>query len=198
MQSELRVRFNSAVLGAERRTQNAAKGPSFGACTLDVIWGGKKMELTHIDAEGKARMVEVAEKPETLREAVAQGALRVKPETLRLISAGELPKGDVLAVARIAGIMAAKETPRLIPLCHPVRVSGVEIDFILNEEKSRVEIKARVKAVDRTGVEMEAMTAVAGSALALYDMVKAVEREASIEEICLVYKSGGKSGVFER
>ncbi|MEW6173251.1 MAG: cyclic pyranopterin monophosphate synthase MoaC [Bacillota bacterium] len=156
------------------------------------------MELTHIDAEGKARMVEVAEKPETLREAVAQGALRVKPETLRLISAGELPKGDVLAVARIAGIMAAKETPRLIPLCHPVRVSGVEIDFILNEEKSRVEIKARVKAVDRTGVEMEAMTAVAGSALALYDMVKAVEREASIEEICLVYKSGGKSGVFER
>ncbi|MEW6446480.1 MAG: cyclic pyranopterin monophosphate synthase MoaC [Bacillota bacterium] len=155
-------------------------------------------ELTHVDAEGKARMVEVAKKAETLREAAASGALRVRPETLQLIASGGLPKGDVLAVARIAGIMAAKETPRLIPLCHPIRITGVEVDFRLNEKTSRVEITARVKAVDRTGVEMEAMTAVAGAALALYDMVKAVDREAVIEEISLEYKSGGKTGVFQR
>ncbi|MDI6631576.1 MAG: cyclic pyranopterin monophosphate synthase MoaC [Bacillota bacterium] len=156
------------------------------------------MELTHVDAEGKARMVEVAEKPESFREAVARGALRVKPETLELIAAGRLPKGDVLAVARVAGIMAAKETPRLVPLCHPVRVTGVAVDFQLDKEKTRVEITVRVKAVDRTGVEMEAMAGVAGAALALYDMVKAVDREAVIEEILLEYKSGGKSGVFRR
>ncbi|MEW6770728.1 MAG: cyclic pyranopterin monophosphate synthase MoaC [Bacillota bacterium] len=156
------------------------------------------MELTHLDPEGRARMVEVAEKPESFREAVARGALRVRPETLELIAAGQLPKGDVLAVARVAGIMAAKETPRLVPLCHPVRIAGVEVDFQLNKEKARVEIAVRVKAVDRTGVEMEAMAGVAGAALALYDMVKAVDREAAVEEIYLVYKSGGKSGIFRR
>lgn len=155
-------------------------------------------ELTHLDAEGKARMVEVAKKSETLREAVARGALRVRAETLQLIASGGLPKGDALTVARIAGIMAAKETPRMIPLCHPIRITGAEVDLKLNEKKSRVEITARVKAVDRTGVEMEAMTAVAGAALTLYDMVKAVDRDAVIEEIGLEYKSGGKSGVFQR
>uniref|UniRef100_A0A7C2IDV6 Cyclic pyranopterin monophosphate synthase n=1 Tax=Ammonifex degensii TaxID=42838 RepID=A0A7C2IDV6_9THEO len=155
-------------------------------------------ELTHVDSEGRARVVEVAEKPETFREAVARGALRVRPETLELIAAGQLPKGDVLAVARVAGIMAVKETPRLVPLCHPVRVAGATVDFHLNKERSQVEITARVKAVDRTGVEMEAMTAVAVAALALYDMVKAVDREAVIEGICLAYKSGGGSGVFQR
>lgn len=156
------------------------------------------MKLTHVDAEGKARMVQVGEKAETLREAVARGALRVRPETLQLVASGRLPKGDVLSLARVAGIMASKETPRLIPLCHPVRITGAEVDFELNEKRSRVEITARVKAVDRTGVEMEAMTAVAGAALALYDMVKAVDKEAVIEEIGLEYKSGGKSGVFRR
>lgn len=156
------------------------------------------MKLTHIDAEGKARMVQVGQKAETLREAVARGALRVRPETLQLVASGRLPKGDVLAVARVAGIMAAKDTPRLIPLCHPVRLTGAEVDFELNEKRRRVEITARVKAVDRTGVEMEAMTAVAVAALALYDMVKAVDREAVIEEIHLEYKTGGKSGTFRR
>jgi len=143
-------------------------------------------------------MVEVAKKPETLREAVARGALRVRPETLQLVASGGLPKGDVLTVARIAGIIAAKETPRLIPLCHPVSITGAEVDLQLNEKRSRIEITARVKAVGRTGVEMEAMTAVAAAALTLYDMVKAVDRDALVEEIGLEYKSGGKSGVFQR
>lgn len=143
-------------------------------------------------------MVEVTEKQESFREAVARGALRVRPETLELIAAQALPKGDVLAVARIAGITAVKETPRLIPLCHPVRVTGVEVELWPDKDKSKVEIEARVKAIDRTGVEMEAMVAVAGAALALYDMVKAVDRGAVIEEILLVYKSGGKSGTYSR
>ncbi|HIE12077.1 MAG TPA: cyclic pyranopterin monophosphate synthase MoaC [Desulfotomaculum sp.] len=155
-------------------------------------------ELSRIEADGKARMVEVAKKPETLREAVARGALRVRPETLQLVASGGLPKGDVLTVARIAGIIAAKETPRLIPLCHPVSITGAEVDLQLNEKRSRIEITARVKAVGRTGVEMEAMTAVAAAALTLYDMVKAVDRDALVEEIGLEYKSGGKSGVFQR
>ncbi|MGQ9513195.1 cyclic pyranopterin monophosphate synthase MoaC [Thermodesulfitimonas sp.] len=156
------------------------------------------MELTHLDAAGRARMVAVEEKLETLREAAAFGAVRVRPETLRLIAAGEVPKGDVLAVARVAGIMAAKETPRLVPLCHPVRLTSVAVDFMLNEAASRVEITARVKVVDRTGAEMEALTAVAVAALTLYDMVKAVDREAVIQEISLEYKAGGKSGVYRR
>ncbi|RJX17234.1 MAG: cyclic pyranopterin monophosphate synthase MoaC [Ammonifex sp.] len=156
------------------------------------------MKLTHVDAAGKAQMVEVTQKQETPREAVARGCVSVRPETLKLIAAGKVPKGDVLAAARLAGIMAAKETPRLIPLCHPVRLTGVELELRPDEEQSRVEIEARVKAVDRTGVEMEAMVAVAGAALALYDMVKAVDREAVIQEILLLYKSGGKSGTYQR
>ncbi len=156
------------------------------------------MKLTHVDTAGKARMVEVTQKQETAREAVARGCVSVRPETLRLIAAGQVPKGDVFAVARLAGIMGVKETPRLIPLCHPVRVTGVELELRPDEERSRIEIEARVKALDRTGVEMEAMTAVACAALALYDMVKAVDREAVIREILLLYKSGGKSGTYQR
>ncbi|MGO0122142.1 cyclic pyranopterin monophosphate synthase MoaC [Desulfothermobacter acidiphilus] len=143
-------------------------------------------------------MIQVAGKEETLRRAVARGEVRVNPTTLAMIEEGSLPKGDVLAVARVAGIMAAKNTPKLIPLCHPVRLTSIELEFGLDQEKGKVLIEARVAAVDRTGVEMEAMTAVAAAALTVYDMVKGVDRLAVIGKLRLVAKSGGKSGDFWR
>lgn len=155
-------------------------------------------ELTHLDEYGQARMVEVGGKAATRREAVARGEVAMRRETLELIVGGKVPKGEVFGVARIAGIMAAKKTPELIPLCHPLMISGVEVNFRPNYDRNTVEIEARVRVTGQTGVEMEALTAVSVAALAIYDMCKAVDREMVIGAVRLVHKSGGKSGTFER
>jgi len=155
-------------------------------------------ELTHLDAEGHAHMVDVGAKDETRREAVARGAVLMRPETLRLIAAGELPKGDVLAVARVAGIMAAKRAPDIIPLCHPLLLTHVAVELFPDEAASAVRIEATVRTTGKTGVEMEALTAVAIAALTIYDMVKAVDKEMVIGDICLVEKTGGRSGHYRR
>jgi cyclic pyranopterin phosphate synthase len=156
------------------------------------------MKLTHFDEEGKARMVDVSEKAATLREAIAGGSVRMKPETLRLIKDRRISKGDVLGVARVAGIMAAKRTPDLIPMCHPLNITSVNIDFEVDDKKNKIDIKATVKITGQTGVEMEALTAAAGAALTIYDMCKAVDKEMVVSEIMLLEKRGGKSGEFKR
>ena len=153
-------------------------------------------ELTHIDASGRAKMVDVTGKPDTQREAAAKGRVRMKPSTLDLIKEGGVAKGDVLAAARLAGIMAAKQTPQLIPLCHPILIGDVKVEFNLDEKNSTVEIIGMVKSTGKTGVEMEALTAVAIAALTIYDMCKAVERGIQIDGIRLIRKSGGKSGTI--
>jgi cyclic pyranopterin phosphate synthase len=153
--------------------------------------------LTHFDAEGKAVMVDVSAKSETDRTAIARGFVAMQPATLDLIRRGAVSKGDVISVARLAGIMGAKRTPDLIPLCHPVGLTSVTLDFTLSTERSGVAIEATCRTHGRTGVEMEALTAVATAALTLYDMCKAVDRGMVIGEIRLVHKSGGKSGVWE-
>jgi cyclic pyranopterin phosphate synthase len=154
--------------------------------------------LTHLDENGKAVMVEVGEKTATSRTAVARGEVRMKESTLQLIVSGEVAKGDVWAVARIAGIMAAKKTPELIPLCHPLLLTSVTVDFTPCPGQGRVEIEARVRVTGQTGVEMEALTAVAAAGLAIYDMCKAVDKEMVVSEIRLMEKHGGKSGTFLR
>ena len=151
-------------------------------------------ELTHLDAEGHAQMVDVGGKAVTEREAVAKGSVVMRPETLALVAAGELEKGDALATARIAGIMAAKQAPSLIPLCHPIPLSHVAVELELDEAASTVHITATVRTNAQTGVEMEAMTAVSVAALTIYDMCKAVDRGIRIEAVRLVRKTGGKSG----
>ena len=153
-------------------------------------------ELTHLDASGRPRMVDVTQKPETQREAVAKGVVRMKASTLDLLKKGEIAKGDVLAVAQLAGIMAAKQTPNLIPLCHPILIGDVQVELNLDEENSVVEITTTVKSTGKTGVEMEALTATAVAALTIYDMCKAVDRGMRIENIRLIRKSGGKSGTI--
>jgi cyclic pyranopterin phosphate synthase len=155
-------------------------------------------KLSHVDAQGRARMVDVGEKAVTFREAVATGAVRMSPEVLRLLVTGQMPKGDVLAVARVAGIMAAKKTPELIPLCHPLPISAVSVEFTPQEDAGIIAIAARVKVEGKTGVEMEALTAVAVAALTIYDMCKAVDKGMVISDICLLKKTGGKSGTYER
>lgn len=155
-------------------------------------------ELTHLDEQGRARMVQIGAKEHTRREAVARGEVSMRPETLELILAGKAPKGEVFGVARVAGIMAAKKTPDLIPLCHPILLTGVEIRFRPDRQKNKVEIEARVHNTGRTGVEMEALTAVSVTALTIYDMCKAVDREMVIGSVRLVTKAGGKRGTFER
>lgn len=152
------------------------------------------MELTHLDKHGRARMVDVGEKADTERVAVARGYVAMRPETLHLIAEKGVPKGDVLAVAQVAGILAAKRVPELIPLCHPLLLSKIEVQFHIDEQASRIEIMATVHSRGKTGVEMEALTAVSVAALTIYDMAKAVERTMRIEGIRLVRKSGGKSG----
>ena len=152
------------------------------------------MKLSHVDQEGRIRMVGVGHKPDTERVAVARGEVRMKPGTLRLIVEGESPKGDVLTTAQIAGIMAAKRTHTLIPLCHPLPLTKVDVDFRVDEEASRIEITAIARCTGKTGVEMEALTAVSVAALTIYDMAKAVEKTMRIGEIRLVRKTGGKSG----
>jgi cyclic pyranopterin phosphate synthase len=153
-------------------------------------------ELTHVDATGAARMVDVAAKDVTVRRAVAAGFVRTTSEVVALLRDGALPKGDALAVARIAGIMGAKRTPDLIPLCHPIALHGVTVELTLRDEA--IEIEVVVRTADRTGVEMEALTAVATAGLALIDMVKAVDPAASIENVRVLRKEGGKTGVWER
>jgi cyclic pyranopterin phosphate synthase len=156
---------------------------------------GKK--LTHMDASGRPRMVDVSAKAETARIAVAKGLVRMQPATFKLIKRGGTAKGDVLSVAQLAGIMAAKRTPDLIPLCHPILIGNVSIEFAPNEANSTIEITATVESTGKTGVEMEALTATAVTALTIYDMCKAVDRGMKIENIRLVKKSGGKSGTIE-
>jgi cyclic pyranopterin phosphate synthase len=153
--------------------------------------------LTHFDAEGNARMVDVSDKAETERVAIAKGAVVMAPETLALIRAGNVKKGDVLSVAQLAGIMGAKRTPDLIPLCHPLALSSVKVELAIDEAQSAVAIVATCKLKGRTGVEMEALTAVSVAALTVYDMVKAVDKGMRITDIRLTHKSGGKSGTFE-
>lgn len=155
-------------------------------------------DFSHFNESGRARMVDVSEKNETARTAIAAGRVLVNEETFRLIKTGGMKKGDVLATAQIAGIMGAKRTPDIIPMCHPIMISGVDIDFNLNEEDLAVEIKATAKCTGVTGVEMEALTAVSVAALTVYDMCKAVQKDMVISDIRLLKKTGGKSGEFVR
>lgn len=154
------------------------------------------MTLTHLDEAGRVRMVDVGEKPDAERLAVARGEIRMQPETLRLIAEDGLPKGDVLTTAQLAGIMAAKRTADLIPLCHPLALTQIDVDFEFEEAPARVEITATVRTRGKTGVEMEALTAVSVAALTIYDMAKAVEKGMRITNIRLVRKEGGKSGTL--
>jgi cyclic pyranopterin phosphate synthase len=155
-----------------------------------------KSRLTHLDEDGRARMVDVSDKAVTLREATAGGLVVMEPATLRMIIEGKAPKGDVLAAARIAGIMAAKRTHELIPLCHPLTISKIVVALSADPARSAVAVTATVAVEGRTGVEMEALTAVAVACLTLYDMVKAVDRAMRITEIRLIAKSGGRSGDY--
>ena len=153
-------------------------------------------DFTHFDEAGRAHMVDVGDKAETERIAVARGSVFAAPETIQRIKSGGLKKGDVLSVARLAGIMGAKRTPDLIPLCHPLSLSSVAVDLTVDETRNAVDIEATCKLKGRTGVEMEALTAVSVAALTVYDMAKAVDREMRIGEIRLVRKTGGKSGDY--
>ena len=152
--------------------------------------------LTHFNSEGRAKMVDVSEKQATMREAAAGGTVRVNAETFRLIMRGEMKKGDVLAVAQIAGITAAKRASELIPMCHPIAITGVDISFAPDEKRSEIGIKATVRCKGETGVEMEALTAVSVAALTIYDMCKAAQKDIEITGIRLLRKSGGKSGEY--
>ena len=155
-------------------------------------------ELTHFDESGRAHMVDVTEKAATVRVAVAAGRVHMNAETFALVRDGGVKKGDVLATAQIAGIMAAKRTPDLIPMCHPILVDGIDLSLSLNEEDLAVEIRASVSCDGRTGVEMEALTAASVAALTVYDMCKAVQKDMEITDIRLLKKTGGKSGTFQR
>lgn len=157
-----------------------------------------KDRLTHLDGEGRARMVDVGEKPVTHRACVARGVVRMNPDTLARIAEGRIPKGDVLATARIAGIQAAKRTGEWIPLCHPLPLDAVVVELEPDPTDACVRIEARVETHARTGVEMEALVAVSAAALTLYDMCKAVDRAMTVEGVCLVSKRGGKSGEWRR
>jgi len=155
------------------------------------------IELTHFNEEGRAKMVDVSEKKATLREAVAACSVYVSKETFELIMSGEIEKGDVLAVAQVAGIMAAKRTSEIIPMCHPIALTGVDISFVPDESRSAVDILATVRCKGETGVEMEALTAVTTAALTIYDMCKAVQKDIEISNIRLLKKTGGESGDYE-
>lgn len=153
-------------------------------------------EWTHVDSKGRVRMVNVSTKRITQREAIAAGTVLLQAETLKKIEDNQIEKGDVLSVAKVSAIMAAKKTHDLIPMCHPLQITGVELSFSLLKEPPRVDIRAKVQAKDRTGVEMEALAAVATAALTIYDMCKAIDRGIRITDIGLIRKSGGKSGVY--
>jgi cyclic pyranopterin phosphate synthase len=160
--------------------------------------GKIKKQLTHFDEKGNTQMVNVGGKDETLRIAIARGHITARPETLRLIAEQGMKKGDVLEVARLAGIMAAKRTGELIPLCHPLALTSIRVELVIADDVPQIEIEAEVQTVGRTGVEMEALTAVSVAALTVYDMCKAVDREMVIGDVRLVKKTGGKSGSFTR
>jgi cyclic pyranopterin phosphate synthase len=154
--------------------------------------------FTHFNEDGRAKMVDVTGKEDTLRIAVARGEVKMRPETLAAIKDGNIKKGDVLAVAQVAGIMAAKQTSGLIPMCHPLFISGADIGFNINDSETMIEIQAVVKTTGKTGVEMEALTAVSIATLTIYDMCKAIDKDMVISEIRLVEKTGGKSGKYTR
>ena len=154
--------------------------------------------FTHIDDEGRVRMVDVTAKKQTVRTAVADGAIHMNPETLELIRNHKVKKGNVLETARIAGVMAAKKTADLIPMCHPLNITHIQVDFSPDKAASCVRIEATVRAIDQTGVEMEALTAVSVAALTIYDMCKAHDKEMTMSNIQLLKKSGGKSGTYNR
>jgi len=184
-------RWNEAADRLAVAAMNIAAGRETGATSEPTKPADS---LTHIDDEGRARMVDVGDKPVTDREATAKGHVTVQPETLRLIKEGLMKKGDVLTIAQLAGIMGAKRTSELIPLCHPLPLNQVSVDFELDESNSRIEITASARTSSKTGVEMEALTAVSVAALTVYDMCKAVDRGIRIENIRLVRKRGGQSG----
>ncbi len=153
-------------------------------------------KLTHFDKTGRSQMVDVSRKKETLREAIVKGSIYMKPATFEKIISGKIAKGDVLSVAKVAGIMAAKRTSDIIPMCHPLNLSYVEINFFPHEKESRIEIEAKVRIKARTGVEMEALVAVAAAGLTIYDMCKAIDRGMVLSDIHLAKKTGGKSGTY--
>ena len=184
-------RWNEAADRLAVAAMNIAAGRETGATSEPT---NPADSLTHIDDEGRARMVDVGDKPVTDREATAKGHVTIQPETLRLIKEGLMKKGDVLTIAQLAGIMGAKRTSELIPLCHPLPLNQVSVDFELDESNSRIEITASARTSSKTGVEMEALTAVSVAALTVYDMCKAVDRGIRIENIRLVRKRGGQSG----
>jgi cyclic pyranopterin phosphate synthase len=155
-------------------------------------------ELTHLDAEGRARMVDVGDKPATERRAVARALVRISPQTARRVQQGDAPKGDVIGVARIAGIQAAKRTSELIPLCHPLALAFVGVEGSVDPERGEIELIAEARTSGPTGVEMEALTAASVAALTVYDMVKGLERGAEIASVALLEKSGGRSGLWQR
>ena len=155
-------------------------------------------DFTHFNEQGRAKMVDVGEKPVSVRTAVAAGRVLVNPETFALIRSGGMKKGDVLTVAQIAGVMGAKRTPELIPMCHPILLDGIDLELRLNEESCAVEIRATVSSAGRTGVEMEALTAVSTAALTVYDMCKAVQKDMVISDLRLLQKTGGVHGDYER
>ena len=185
----------AAVPGVPRFRRNET------AALAELIWTWRKekpmeQQLTHLDARGNAVMVDVTDKPESRRVATARGRIKMRPETLRLLRDGALPKGDVLAVARVAGILAAKRTPELIPLCHPLRLGKVSVDFTLHDETCELEAVCTVALQGQTGVEMEALTGVSMALLTVYDMCKAVDKGMELGGIRLTRKSGGKSGDY--
>jgi cyclic pyranopterin monophosphate synthase len=155
-------------------------------------------ELTHVDSAGRARMVDIGEKPSTERRAIARAVVKVSPATARAVLAGDAPKGDVLGVARIAGIQAAKRTSELIPLCHPLPLSFVRVEATVDRDSGQIELITEARTTGPTGVEMEALTAASVAALTIYDMIKGIERGAEITEIVLLEKSGGRSGHWRR
>ncbi len=155
-------------------------------------------KLTHIDKKGTARMVDISSKPATQREAVASGAVYMKKKTLSLITSKKISKGNVFETARLAGVMAAKRTSELIPLCHPLNITSISVDFSVDKKKNKVNIEAKAKTTGLTGVEMEALMAVSVAALTIYDMCKAVDKSAVISDIMLLEKRGGKSGEYKR
>jgi cyclic pyranopterin phosphate synthase len=162
-----------------------------------MSFGEEQMpKLTHFDKSGRAKMVDVSKKKETMREAVVQGSVFMNPMTLKSIMSGEIVKGDVLAVAKVAGMMAAKKTSEIIPMCHPLNLSHIEINFYPFKKESRIDIEAKVKIKAQTGVEMEGFVAVAAAGLTIYDMCKAIDRGMILSNIHLVKKTGGKSGTY--
>jgi len=157
----------------------------------------ENQKLTHFNKEGRARMVDVGGKDDTLRIAIAEGEIIMQLETLKMIKDKEISKGDVLGVAQVAGIMAAKKTSEIIPMCHPLLLTSININFKIDEEKNRIIIQSQVKTIGKTGVEMEPLTAVSVAALTIYDMCKAVDRGMTVQDIHLIEKSGGKSGHYQ-